>query len=150
MRRPIAALLLIAFCSLASFTGIASAQDAPDHKVTLHVDQNDPAVMNMTLNNVSNVQKYYADKGETVAVEVVAYGPGLNMFIAESSPVKDRIASMSLGSDNLTFAACGNTHAAMSKKAGKEIELLDEATMVPSGVVRLIELQEAGYAYVRP
>jgi hypothetical protein len=38
----------------------------------------------------------------------------------------------------------------MAKKEGKEIELMSEARMVPSGVVRLIELQEDGYAYVRP
>ena len=38
----------------------------------------------------------------------------------------------------------------MSDRAGKEIPLVDEAKMVPSGVVRLIELQEEGYAYIRP
>ncbi len=38
----------------------------------------------------------------------------------------------------------------MEKAAGHEITLLDEAEVVPSGVVRLIELQEEGYAYVRP
>ena len=34
--------------------------------------------------------------------------------------------------------------------AGHEIALMDEARLVPSGVVRLIELQEQGYAYIRP
>ena len=38
----------------------------------------------------------------------------------------------------------------MSKKAGKEIPLMEEAQIVPSGVVRLMELQADGYAYVRP
>jgi len=38
----------------------------------------------------------------------------------------------------------------MSKKAGHEIPIMEEATVVPSGVVRLVELQEQGYAYVRP
>jgi intracellular sulfur oxidation DsrE/DsrF family protein len=38
----------------------------------------------------------------------------------------------------------------MSKKSGKEIVLIDEANMVPSGVVQLIALQEQGYAYIRP
>jgi len=38
----------------------------------------------------------------------------------------------------------------MVEKAGKDVPILSEATMVPSGVVRLIELQENGYAYVRP
>lgn len=120
------------------------------HYVAVHVDQNDPKVMNMALNNVQNVTKYYESKGDTVMVELVAYGPGLMMYIPGKSPVADRIATMSLELENLSFAACGNTHRKMSEKAGKEIALMDEATVVPSGVVRLIELQEEGYAYVRP
>jgi intracellular sulfur oxidation DsrE/DsrF family protein len=38
----------------------------------------------------------------------------------------------------------------MSEKAGKKVELISEAEMVPSGVVRLITLQEEGYSYLRP
>lgn len=120
------------------------------HRVAVHVDQNDPRVMNMALNNVVNLQKYYAKKGEKVIVEVVAYGPGLHMYRADTSPVKARIEKMSLEFDNLQFSACGNTHRKMSSKAGKKISLLPEAKMVPSGVIQLITLQENGYAYIRP
>lgn len=38
----------------------------------------------------------------------------------------------------------------MNERAGKDVPLMDEANMVPSGVVRLIELQEQDYAYIRP
>lgn len=120
------------------------------HKVAVHVDSNDPQVMNMALNNVENVNAYYAEKGEEVTVELVAYGPGLQMLVPGKSPVADRIKTMHLAMDNLTFAACGNTLRKMSQKAGKDIQVMEEAVVVPSGVVRLIELQEAGYAYVRP
>jgi len=120
------------------------------HKVVLHLDDSDPKRMNMVLNNVKNVRKYYDAKGEKVVIEVVAYGPGLHMLRKDTSPVADRIAKMSLEIDNLQFSACGNTHRGMSKKAGKKIELIEEATMVPSGVVQLIALQEEGYSYVRP
>jgi intracellular sulfur oxidation DsrE/DsrF family protein len=106
--------------------------------------------MNMTLNNVKNVRKYYDSKGEKVTIEVVAYGPGLMMLVEGKSPVKERIAAMSLEISDLKFSACGNTHRAMNKKAGKNVELVSEAEMVQSGVVRLVELQEDGYAYVRP
>lgn len=143
-------LLIVAATLCGPSMGTARAADAPDHRLAVHVDQNDPAVMNLALSNVANVQKYYADKGETVVVEVVAYGPGLHMLRADTSPVKDRIVVMSLESDSLTFSACGNTQHAMEKQEGKPVELLEEAAVVPSGVVQLIELQEAGYAYVRP
>lgn len=141
--------LLVALAGLAMAFNVSSA-DSADHKVVVHVDENDPARMNLALNNVANVKKYYDGKGETVEIELVAYGPGLHMFRADTSPVKDRLSVMALEIDNLTFSACGNTHSKMSKKAGKDITLVDEATMVPSGVVQIIELQEQGYAYVRP
>lgn len=131
------------------FAGVALAEGETNY-VAVHVDESDPQVMNMALNNVQNLTKYYESIGDDVIVEVVAYGPGLNMFIPGKSPVEDRISAMSLEHENLSFAACGNTHRKMSEKAGKDIVLLDEANMVPSGVVRLIELQEDGYAYVRP
>lgn len=120
------------------------------HRVAVHVNQNDPQVMNMALNNVMNLSSYYESQGDTAIVEVVAYGPGLMMFVPGKSPVADRISAMSLELDGLTFAACGNTLRAMSEKAGHDVQLMDEASVVPSGVVRLVQLQEEGYAYVRP
>ncbi len=135
---------------LGVFFATGGLADGVTHHVAVHVDQNDPQVMNMALNNVANLTNYYESQGDTVMVEVVAYGPGLQMFVAATSPVKNRISTMSLELENLSFAACGNTLRNMSKKAGKDIELLDETTVVPSGVVRLIELQENNYAYIRP
>ena len=137
----------IAVLLLSGQVALASGQG---HKVAIHVDENDPKVMNLALNNAQNVTNYYAAQGEEVIIEIVTYGPGLNMLIPGKSPVEDRIKTMSLELENLSFAACGNTKAKMEKKLGKEVQIMEEAKQVKSGVVRLIELQEAGYAYVRP
>ena len=144
-------LTLAALLALSTGIGAATAAFAEGkaHYVAIHVDQNDPQVMNMALNNAKNVDSYYEAQGDTVAIELVAYGPGLHMY-TEQSPVRDRISAMALEMDNMSFAACGNTHRAMQAKAGKDVPLMEEATIVPSGVVRLIELQEQGYAYIRP
>ena len=48
------------------------------------------------------------------------------------------------------FSACNNTRQGMAKTEGKEIPVVDDATVVPSGVVRLMELQEQGSSYIRP
>ena len=128
----------------------AAFAEGKTHYVAIHVDENDPSVMNMALNNVQNVNAYYEGQGDEVIIELVTYGPGLNMLIPGNSPVEQRVSTMSLEIPNLTFAACGNTLSKMREKAGKEIPLMSEATVVPSGVVRLIELQEQGFAYVRP
>ncbi len=140
----IIAAIIVSLISFNAFSG------EKIHRIAFHVDQNDPKVMNMTLNNVQNVRKYYDAKGEKVVIEVVAYGPGLMMYSEAKSPVKDRIAAMSLEISDLKFSACGNTHRKMSKKMGKNMELIGEAEMVPSGVVQLVTLQEDGYSYVRP
>ena len=118
------------------------------HRLAVHVDANDPAIMNLALNNVENAMEYYRAKGEEVQVEIVAYGPGLHMLRADSSPVKDRISR--LKQQNVTFSACGNTKAAMEKREGNPVEIVPQATVVPSGVVRLMDLEEQGWSYVRP
>lgn len=141
-------LVLAAIITLASAVG-AMAEGATHH-VAIHVDQNDAKVMNMALNNAQNITKYYESNGDTVVIEMVTYGPGLNMLIEGKSPVADRISAMSLELENLSFAACANTMNKMEAKTGKKVPIMDEATVVPSGVVRLIQLQEDGYAYVRP
>ncbi len=140
----------LAFAIATFFTPVISSAGEKVHRVAIHVDEADPKRINMALNNVKNVRKYYDAKGEKVIIELVAYGPGLHMLRADTSPVATRIAAMALEMDNLVFSACGNTHKKMSKKAGKKVELIAEARMVPSGVVQLVELQEQGYAYVRP
>jgi intracellular sulfur oxidation DsrE/DsrF family protein len=146
--------LLAAFMVVAGLFGTVLVQpamaDGKTHHLAIHVDENDPAKMNIALNNAANVTKYYKSKGENVEIEIVAYGPGLHMYRADTSPVKGRIAAMSLENEHIKFSACGNTLAGMTKKEGKKPELISEAQVVPSGVVRLIELQEEGYTYVRP
>jgi len=118
------------------------------HRLAVHVDANDPAIMNLALNNAENALEYYQAKGEEVQVEIVVYGPGLHMLRNDTSPVKDRIIRMK--QQNVAFSACGNTKAAMEKRESKPVEIVPQATVVPSGVVRLMDLQEQGWSYVRP
>jgi len=129
---------------------VCTQPEQTHYDVAIHVNEKDPAKMNMALNNAENVHSFYAAQRDEVVIEMVAYGPGLIMLVRGKSPVEQRVSSMSLEIPNLSFAACGNTHRKMSAKAGKDIALMSEATMVPLGLVRLIELQEDGYAYVRP
>ena len=122
------------------------------HRVAIQVDQNDAALMNLALNNATNVIEYYRAKGQDVDVDVVTYGPGLHMLRADTSPVKDRIKSLKDAAfpSKIQFSACNNTKEGMEKKEGHAIDVLSDAVIVPSGVVRLMELQEKGWSYVRP
>jgi intracellular sulfur oxidation DsrE/DsrF family protein len=142
----------------ASLISAALAKDAKIHDATkphrllIQVDQNDPVVMNLALNNATNVIEYYRAKGEDVDVDVVTYGPGLSMLRADTSPVKDRIKSLrdTAFPSKIQFSACNNTKEGMEKKEGHPIEVLSDAVLVPSGVIHLMELQEKGWSYIRP
>ena len=144
------AALLVAGSLVLGAAGQPALAEGKVHYLAIHVDENDKAKMNIALNNAANVIKHYEAKGDSVKIEIVAYGPGLHMYRADTSPVKDRIAAMSLEHENLGFSACGNTLNGMAKKEGKAPKLISEATVVPSGVVRLMELQEDGWTYIRP
>jgi uncharacterized protein len=121
------------------------------HRVAIQVDQNDPAVMNLALNNATNVFEYYRTKGELVKINIVTYGPGLYM-LRDSSPVRDRIKELKnlAFPGKIQFSACSITKQGMEKREGQSITILPEASLVPSGVITLMELQEEGWSYVRP
>lgn len=120
------------------------------HRLILQVNTNDPAMMNLALNNATNVAQYYKDLGEKVTIEVVTFGPGLHMLRDDTSPVKARIKAIKESTPAISFKACGNTQENMHKVENKEIPIIPEATIVKSGVVRVMELQEQGWTYVKP
>lgn len=141
--------LLCAFFALGAFVAPADAA-TKIHHVAIQVNSNDPALMNLLLNNAANVTQHFQSKGEEVQIEIVAYGPGLHMLREDTSPVKARLKSFKEGMPNVTFTACDVTRHAMAKAEGKEIPIVPEAHIVPSGVVRLMELQEEGWNYIKP
>jgi intracellular sulfur oxidation DsrE/DsrF family protein len=128
------------------------AADGKLHRIALQVDQNDPQVMNLVLNNANAVIEYYRAKGEDVELDIVAYGPGLNMLRADTSPVQDRIRQLKemVFPGKIHFSACNNTKQGMEKAEGHAVSIIADASIVPSGVVHLMELQEQGWSYVRP
>ena len=74
------------------------------------------------------------------------------MLRADTSPVKDRIKQAVDTSfpSTIKFSACNNTKQGMEKREGKAISMVSESELVPSGAVRLVELQEQGWQYLRP
>ena len=121
-----------------------------EHHLILQVNTNDPSAMNLALNNAVNVTQFYKGAGDKVKVEVIAFGPGLHMLREDTSPVKARIETMALSAPEVSFKACGNTQENMHKAENKDIPIIPQAEVVKSGVVRVMELQEQGWSYVKP
>ncbi|MCE4226478.1 hypothetical protein HCU64_22275 [Methylobacterium sp. C25] len=151
MQRPARRLTLFLLACLAAAPASA-ADGSKQHRVVFQVDTADTATMSLTLNNATNVVDYYRDKNEEVEIDIVAFGPGLAMYRADKSTVADRIAHFADYGfpSKVQFSACNNTKTAMEKAEGHPIELLPQATIVPSGVVQIMERQEQGWSYVRP
>jgi len=151
----VAALLLPASPAAAQAKDPPAMSKAPDlakkaHRLVLQVNTDDPAMMNLALNNATNVEQHYKELGQKVEIEIVTFGPGLHMLRDDTSPVKDRIKAIAEKSPAISFKACGNTQENMNKAENKAVPLVAQAKMVKSGVVRVMELQEQGWTYVRP
>jgi intracellular sulfur oxidation DsrE/DsrF family protein len=137
---PRLALLLL----LLAGTQAAIAADKV-HKLVIQVSTDDVRTQNIAMNNAVNLQK--ALGRDNIIIEIVAYGPGLTM-LTPKSPASKRVPDLAM--QNITFSACGNTKAAIERKSGKEVVLVEGVQIVQAGVLRIMELQEQGYAYVRP
>ena len=136
---------------VALLAGAAPANaDMKTHKIAIQVSENDTGTMNLALNNVANLAQYYSGNGQLWSIEVVAYGPGLHMLRADDSPVRDRLHAIKQSINDVTFSACANTMKGMEKAEGHPIAIVADARIVPAGVVRLAELQEQGYSYIKP
>lgn len=113
--------------------------------IVIQISKGNPHRWNMYLSMVQNVLRFFGDGN--VRIVLVAYGPGLKMLLA-NSPVASRIKA--LDSRGVEFDACHNTMENMAKKLGHLPKLVPEAAIVPSGLVRITQLEHAGFNYVKP
>lgn len=118
---------------------------AAENKIVIQVSTDDPRTQTIAMNNAVNLQK--ALGMDNVDVEIVAYGPGLSMLTKKSEHA-ERVSSLAM--QNVAFSACGNTLKKIEKKKGKKPALAEGVNVVPGGVIRIMELQQQGYAYIRP
>jgi intracellular sulfur oxidation DsrE/DsrF family protein len=127
-----------ATCVAADRAAVADARQ----KVIFQVSDNDPAKWSLALNNVRNIQQ---DLGkDNVEIEVVAYGPGLNMLKLESA-VSARVGDAL--AQGVKIVACENT---MTNNKVTKADLLPNLGYVKAGVVELMVKQQQGYSYIRP
>lgn len=127
----------------------------PKHRVVVHVGSGDPAIMHTALNNIQNLAERFLIEDPSIAeddrlsIELVANSGGFTMLRADISPVKDLLAEVHAKLPFVVFSACQVSRRNAEAREGKSIPQLAVATDVPSGVVRLCELQELGWSYIR-
>jgi uncharacterized protein len=134
-------ILLVLLLTMSSFAQAGEVKN----KLVIQVSTDDPRTQKIALNNAVNMQKLYGI--DNIVIEIVAYGPGLGLLTKKSGQAS-RVESLAM--QDIQFSACGNTMKKVAKKSGKMPVLLEGVDQVTAGVARIMELQQQGYAYIRP
>jgi uncharacterized protein len=92
-----------------------------------------------------NLLKFYDP--DKVAIEVVAFGPGIDLLRADNT---NRKLVESLLAQGVRFDVCLNTLDTIERETGKRPEIIAAATPVQVGVGQILSLTENGYTLVRP
>jgi intracellular sulfur oxidation DsrE/DsrF family protein len=145
MNQVLKPLLFMMLSSMLMFSAQLSADSHTKNKIVIQVSTDDPRTQKIALNNAVNMQKLYGI--DNIDIEIVAYGPGLGLLTSKSGQAS-RVTSLAM--QDITFSACGNTMKKVAEKSGKMPELLEGVGQVTAGVARIMELQQQGYAYIRP
>ena len=144
--RVILALLAWALITPA-FAQQVPLQDKPfaEHKVVLQLSDGDARKQALVLSVANNLLKAYDP--DKVAIEVVAFGPGIDLLRVENA---NRKLVDSLISQGVRFDICLNTIDTVERETGKRPEYIPSATPVQVGVGQILFLTENGYTLVRP
>lgn len=131
---------------------LASAQQVPlqdkpfaEHKIVLQLSDADAKKQALVLSVANNLLKAYDP--DKIAVEVVAFGPGIDLLLSGSERRKQ---VESLIAQGVRFDICLNTVDTIERETGKRPEFIPAATPVQVGVGQILFLAENGYTVVRP
>ena len=115
-----------------------------EHHLVLQLSDREEAKQALVISVANNLLKAYGP--DKIAIEVVAFGPGIDLLRAES-PNHARVDS--LISQGVQFDICMNTVDTLERE-GKYVNINPKAVRVQVGVARILTLTEKGYTLVRP
>jgi intracellular sulfur oxidation DsrE/DsrF family protein len=142
---------VIAALTMAAISA-ARAQPAPlpdkpfaEHRIALQISDNDPKKQSLVISVAYNLLKFYDP--DKVAIEVVAFGPGIDLLRTDNA---NRKLVESLVAQGVRFDVCLNTVDTVERDTGKRPDIIPAATPVQVGVGQILSLTENGYTLVRP
>lgn len=122
-------------------------QDKPfaEHRIVLQLSDGDAKKQSLVLSVANNLLKAYGP--DKIAIEVVAFGPGIDLLLAGGERRKQ---VESLIAQGVRFDICLNTVDTIERETGKRPDFIQAATPVQVGVGQILFLAENGYTLVRP
>ncbi|MEA2918348.1 MAG: uncharacterized protein QOJ15_10429 [Bradyrhizobium sp.] len=141
------ALIAVLVASAARAAEQAPLPDKPfaEHRVVLQLSDNDPGKQGLVISVAYNLLKLYDP--DKVAIEVVTFGPGIDLLRPENP---NRKLVESLVAQGVRFDVCLNTVDTIERETGKRPDIVPVAILVQVGVGQILSLTENGYTLVRP
>jgi uncharacterized protein len=116
-----------------------------EHRIVLQLSDNDPKKQGLVISVANNLLKFYDP--DKVAIEVVTFGPGIDLLRSENA---NRKLVESLVAQGVRFDVCLNTVDTIERETSKRPDIIPVATPVQVGVGQILLLTENGYTLVRP
>jgi intracellular sulfur oxidation DsrE/DsrF family protein len=125
----------------------APLQDKPfaEHRIALQLSDSDPKKQGLVISIAYNLLKAYDP--DKIAIEVVTFGPGIDLLRPENA---NRKLVESLVAQGVRFDICLNTVDTIERETGHRPDIIPAATPVQVGVGQILTLTENGYTLVRP
>jgi uncharacterized protein len=145
--RAAMAMMLTLAAPVARAAEPAPLPDKPfaEHRLVLQLSDNDSKKQSLVISVAYNLLKLYDP--DKVAIEVVAFGPGINLLFPDNP---NRKLIESLAAQGVKFDICLNTVDTIERDTGKRPQYIAAATPVQVGVGQILSLTENGYTLVRP
>jgi uncharacterized protein len=145
--RAAMAMMLTLAAPVARAAEPAPLPDKPfaEHRLVLQLSDNDSKKQSLVISVAYNLLKLYDP--DKVAIEVVAFGPGIDLLFPDNP---NRKLIESLAAQGVKFDICLNTVDTIERNTGKRPQYIAAATPVQVGVGQILSLTENGYTLVRP
>jgi intracellular sulfur oxidation DsrE/DsrF family protein len=134
--------------SIGKSASAASPKQSREHLVVILIDSDDEKIMGHAISYSMNITRDFAVKHEAVEIEIVANGSGIKLFRADTSPLQQSLSYLRQTLPNIVFSMCDSSRQIAEQKEGRAIDLIPGARLVPFGIGRVVELEEAGWSYV--
>lgn len=145
-RPALAVVVALAAFGLASAEASNVREQPRKHRIFYHLNEAGIEKASAVLTNIQNHVDVVGWQN-IEALELVVHGPALKTFVSKGIDPGVRGKLDRLLAGGLKVGACQIT---MQRQQLKLEELLEGLAALPSGVVRVMELQELGYTYIKP
>jgi intracellular sulfur oxidation DsrE/DsrF family protein len=141
---------MVAALTLDVAAAMAEPKPLPDkpfaeHRIVLQLSDSDAKKESLVISVANNLIKAYGP--DAIAVEVVAFGPGIDVLRTGNA---NRTRVESLIAQGVKFDVCVNTLDTIERETGKRPDIIPGAIPVQVGVGQILSLTENGYTLVRP